>query len=316
MDCTSPLFLLAFDHRQSLVRGLLDGDAARAEAVAPALKLLVLDGLRRAVADGLPAGVAPEQVGVLVDDRYGDQAAAQARAEGFAVAVAVERTGQREVVFEHGDDGFAEHLSALSPAFAKVLVRFNPEDPDPAMNDRQLALLRRLSAWCAEHPPGLLLELLVPPTDAQLARCDGSGERYDAELRPALVVRAMASMQAAGVAPDLWKIEGLEDERAARAVGAQALSGRAPALCLVLGRGADDAKVDHWLRVAAPVAGFAGFAIGRSIWWSAARRWLAEELDADLAAAEIAGAYRRAVASYQHASAADPSRTASVNPQR
>jgi myo-inositol catabolism protein IolC len=297
MSETAPLFLLAFDHRQSLVRGLLAGDEARAEEVAPRLKLLILDGLRRAVATGLPDGVGIQQVGVLVDDRYGAAAASAARDAGFAVAVAVEKTGQREVVFEHED--FAAALDALRPAFAKVLVRYNVEDPDAEMNARQRALLVVLSAWCARaDAPGLLLELLVPPTDAQLAACGGSSERYDAEVRPGLVVAAMAALQADGVAPELWKIEGLETTDAAGAVADQALSGARPAPCLVLGRGADDAKVDHWLSTAAPVPGFAGFAIGRSIWWEPARAWLSGALPSTEAETRIASAYLRAVASY------------------
>jgi myo-inositol catabolism protein IolC len=294
---TTPLFVLAFDHRQSLVRGLFGGDEARAARVAPDLKMLVLGGLRRAVAGGLPDGAGLEQVGVLVDDRYGAAAAVAAREAGFTVAVAVECSGRREVAFKHGD-AFDEQLLAVAPAYAKVLVRYNAEDEDVAMNARQRALLARLSAWCAAHGPGLLLELLVPPTDAQLAACGGSYDRYDAELRPELVVRAMAAMQADGIAPDLWKIEGLDDSGAARAVAAQALAGPFPAPCLVLGRGADDAKVDHWLSVAAPIEGFAGFAIGRSIWWEPARRWLAGDLATDDAEALIATAYCRAVAAY------------------
>jgi len=34
----------------------------------------------------------------------------------------------------------------------------------------------------------------------------------------------------------------------------------------VLGRDAPREMLDHWLAVAAPVAGFVGFAVGRSIW--------------------------------------------------
>jgi myo-inositol catabolism protein IolC len=292
MAPTTPLFLLAFDHRQSLVKGLFGGDAAAAVQRAPDLKLLVLGGLRRAMAAGLP--VAPAQVGVLVDDHYGARAAQAAREEGFAVAIAVEETGQREVRFVHGDDGFAARLEALAPAFAKVLVRYNADDPEPDVNARQRALLQRLSDWCAAHAPDLLLELLVPPTEAQLASVGGDPARYDAELRPDLVVRAMAAMRADGIAPALWKIEGLEDAGAAAAVAAAA----DPAPCLVLGRGADDAKIDHWLSVAAPVAGFAGFAIGRSLWWDPARRWLAGETAAPDAERAIAAAYRRAIAVY------------------
>ena len=50
--------------------------------------------------------------------------------------------------------------------------------------------------------------------------------------------------------------------------------GRENVVCVLLGRGASDAKVDHWLQQAAPVEGFIGFAIGRSIWWDALKGFL------------------------------------------
>ena len=54
--------------------------------------------------------------------------------------------------------------------------------------------------------------------------------------------------------------------------------GRENVKCVLLGRGASDDKVDHWLRQAAPVDGFVGFAIGRSIWWDALKGWLGKDL--------------------------------------
>ena len=37
--------------------------------------------------------------------------------------------------------------------------------------------------------------------------------------------------------------------------------------CIVLGRGEDDTKVREWLATAAHVAGFIGFAVGRTTFW-------------------------------------------------
>ena len=47
---------------------------------------------------------------------------------------------------------------------------------------------------------------------------------------------------------------------------------------MLLGRGASDEKVEQWLEQAAPVDGFVGFAIGRSIWWDALKGYLADDL--------------------------------------
>ncbi len=64
--------------------------------------------------------------------------------------------------------------------------------------------------------------------------------------------------------------------------------GRDGVVSVLLGRGASDEKVDHWLRQAAPVDGFVGFAIGRSIWWDALKGFLDGSLEREAASDQIA----------------------------
>jgi len=52
---------------------------------------------------------------------------------------------------------------------------------------------------------------------------------------------------------------------------------------VVLGRGADLPRVATWLKVAAPVPGYVGMAIGRTIWLDALSEHLAGRLERDLA---------------------------------
>ena len=88
----------------------------------------------------------------------------------------------------------------------------------------------------------------MPAEDAQLQSVGGDSDRYDAELRPELMRRAIAEIQDAGIEVDVWKIEGVEQRSDCEMLVAQARSGgRDGVACVVLGRGADDAKVDHWL---------------------------------------------------------------------
>ena len=103
-----------------------------------------------------------------------------------------------------------------------------------------------------------------------MERVGGDKKRYDTEMRPDLMVRALSELQGAGVEPDVWKIEGLDDRAHCEAVAHQARSGaaRAHVGCIVLGRGENEAKVLDWLRAAAPVEGFIGFAVGRTTFWS------------------------------------------------
>lgn len=293
-----PLFILAFDHRGSFlkmagIRGeLTEEGAARVRDA----KAVIFEGFRRAVQAGVPR----EAAGVLVDEQFGAEVARQARAEGYVLAMPVERSGQDEFDFEYGD-AFGEHVEAFDPTFAKVLVRYNPAG-DAALNRRQVERLRRLSDWLHARGRKFLFELLVPPTPEQLRRVDGDEARYDREVRPDLMVRAIAELQEAGVEPDVWKIEGLDRREDCVRVSEQVRAGgRDRVACVVLGRGADEQAVVRWLEAAAGVVGYVGFAIGRTIWWDGVRAYLEGQASRDAAAEAIKTNYLRMVDVYQAA---------------
>src|SRR5205085_9572967 len=112
----------------------------------------------------------------------------------------------------------------------------------------------RLADWLHEREKRFLFELLVPATDEQLASVDGDTDRYDAELRPELMRRAIIEIQDSGIEVDVWKIEGVDDRDEAVMLAEQTRTGgRDGVACVVLGRGASTEKVEHWLQVAAPV---------------------------------------------------------------
>ena len=112
------------------------------------------------------------------------------------------------------------------------------------------------------------------------------------------MVAAIEQIQDAGVEPDVWKIEGLDlaaDCRkifaAARRPGSDVLS-RASVGCIVLGRGENEAKVLEWLRTAATVPGFIGFAVGRSSFLQAIVERRAGKIGDQEAASQIAAKFR------------------------
>jgi myo-inositol catabolism protein IolC len=107
----------------------------------------------------------------------------------------------------------------------------------------------------------------------------------------------MRQLQQEGVEPDIWKIEGFESRSACVRAAAQARAdGRDDVLCIVLGRGADRGKVLHWLAQGAGVPGYAGLAVGRTLWWNELVCYVGGETDRAQAAAEIARNYRGMVA--------------------
>jgi 5-dehydro-2-deoxygluconokinase len=131
----------------------------------------------------------------------------------------------------------------------------------------------------------------------------GDSDRYDAELRPELMRRAIAEIQDFGCEVDIWKIEGVDAREDAEMLAEQTRrgEGRENVVCVLLGRGASDEKVDHWLRQAAPVEGFVGFAIGRSIWWDALKGFLDGSIERQAAAEQIADNYLRFIEVYEEA---------------
>ena len=292
------LYILAFDHRGSFQKKMFGIAGAptpeETERIADA-KRLIFEGMLEAVREGAEAGA----TGVLVDEQFGSNIPEQAREHGLKMAMPIEKSGQDEFDFQYGDE-FGAHIEKFNPDFSKVLVRFNPEG-DAAMNERQLERLKRLSDWLHANNRRFLFELLVPATADQLEGVDGDTDSYDAELRPELMRRAIEAIQNAGIEVDVWKIEGVDTREDAAMLAEQARSGpgREGVTCVVLGRGASSEKVDHWLREAASVDGFVGFAIGRSIWWDALKGFLDKELDRDTAANQIADNYLRFVQVYE-----------------
>ena len=298
------LYILAFDHRGSFQKKFfgIDGepDPEQTAMIADA-KHLIFEGMQRAVAEGADASV----TGVLVDEQFGGSVPEEAKAQGLKLAMPAERSGQNMFDFQYGDD-FGEHIESFDPDFTKVLVRYNP-DGDLAENKEQLGKLKRLSDWLHSKQRKFLFELLVPAETAQLQSVEGSTERYDAELRPDLMRRAITEIQDAGIEVDIWKIEGVDERADCEMLAAQARTGgRDGVVCVVLGRGADDAKVDHWLEQAAPVDGFVGFAIGRSIWWNPLKEYIDGKIERSTGAQQIAANYLRFVKVYERAEGKAP----------
>lgn len=283
-----PLLILAMDHRGSFGSSLfgVEHDAPTDEQIASMerAKQLIYAGLR-----DVRSQVTTGRAGVLVDEQYGAAVVGAAPGDGVVLAIPVEASGHDWFTLEYGDR-WLDHVREVGPAYAKVLVRDNPSF-DSSDRSRQLDALARVSTGLAEAGVAFLYELLVPATDEQKASVDGDANRYDREIRPDLVTRVIADNQEAGVAPTLWKVEGLETVDAARAVAAQARVGGHDADLIVLGRDAPPERLDHWIDVAAQVDAFVGFAIGRSIWEDTIRDWTRETVDDTEAAARIGRTY-------------------------
>ncbi|GLV61081.1 hypothetical protein KDH_78980 [Dictyobacter sp. S3.2.2.5] len=280
---TNKLAILPFDHRSSYVSGLFGWkeplNVEQALTVAES-KRVIYEGFQKA---HIPKG----EAGILVDEHYGVGILRDAVQQGTITAVPVEKSGQDEFDFVYGDD-FVHHIEAMRPTFAKALVRYNPEG-DHALNQRQIQRLKRLSDYLHQSPSLFLFELLVPAEFHQLELVDHDKDTYDTQLRPRLMVQSIEELRQAGVEPDVWKIEGLDQRTdCEKIVEVAHRNGCQNVGLIVLGRGASQERVVHWLQTAASVPGFIGFAVGRTSFWNAVRDFEAKRLSREAAAAQIA----------------------------
>ncbi len=259
------LFILPFDHRHSFEKDIFEihGRPPTVEESTQIsfYKTIIFEGFKKAIDGGVPK----ESAGILVDEQFGSTILRNAQSHGFITACSVEKSGQKEFEFEYGDD-FGAHLLRTHPDYVKALIRYNSEG-DMAMNERQVSRLLKLSNFCLEHSLDLMVELLVPPTLSQSFKKPGDSERYNSEVRPKAIVAAIKELQAKGVEPKIWKIEGVSELSDCDRIAKQACSqGRKSVGLIVLGGGEDTQTLKQWLKSAAMTEGYIGFAIGRTIW--------------------------------------------------
>ena len=284
------LLILADDHRDSLEKDLYklteqptDAQAARIRAD----KMLVYEALVDATRK-LPDHA---QAGILIDEQYGAEVAAlAAKSDGLVnLSMPIEASGKDWFEFAYGDE-WRTHAGYFATDHAKVLIRDNPGLSVPERL-QQAERLKVVSAWAAETRHHLIVELLVPATEDDLKAVAGDKKRYDDELRPKLTVTVIEFLQEHGADPAIWKVEGMNTTEDAAAIADVAKRGGRTADCIVLGRHASKEDLDHWLEIAAPLPGYVGFAIGRSIWWDPLADHLAGTIGKDVAQQRISDNY-------------------------
>jgi len=298
---SNELYILAFDHRGTLTKGLLgvegreptEEEASRVSS----MKDIIFDGFLQAKDSGISGG----DPAILVDEKFGIQVQEKAKEMGIKFAAPAEKSGQKVFDFEYGDN-FGKKIEEVGADFVKILVRWNPND-NSETRQVQGERIKILSDWLDENDKKFLLEFLVPATEEQLESVGGDQTRYDSEIRPRLAVQVVEEMRERGADPDIWKIEGLDTREDCENISKVIKDGgRENVMAVVLGRGADDKKVNEWLTAGSSVDGYRGFAIGRSIFWTSLKGWHAGEKSRDEAVSEIANSYLQFISVYQNGS--------------
>ena len=206
--------------------------------------------------------------GAIVDERYGEEALFALTGRGMWLARPVEVPGSRPLEFEAGANIAAELRAWPAEHVAKCLVHYEKQD---------LEKLKQLQDACIASGRELLIELVAqhPPLE---------------------------DLYAAGIKPDWWKLVAPESEDGWMQIE-KAIRKHDP-YCrgvLLLGMEASEDELERSFAAAARHPVCKGFAVGRSIFMEAARRWFAGKCSDEAAISEITRNYSSLVATWRKA---------------
>ncbi len=276
----SEMRVFAFDHRMQL-EAMADEAGVPHERIGDFKKLCL--AAAKAVADGRHG------YGILCDGRLGRDALYAASGSGLWIGRPVEWPGSRPLTLE----------PAIGPDYGglgewplenvvKVLCFYHPDD-EPKMREEQEATVRRLFAASRRNRLEMLLEIIP----SKVAACDDD-----------TAARVIERFYEIGVFPDWWKLEPMTS-RAAWQSACDAIRRNDPYTrgIVVLGLDAPAKELEDSFAVAASFDLVKGFAVGRTIFADAARRWLSGAIDDRTAIAEMTENYANLCAVWDRARA-------------
>ena len=273
------VFVFAFDHRNPFFE--LAQEAGADVARLKALKQLFVD----AVSEVEIARDLRGRIGILCDDRYGQDALNAATGRGWWIGRPVEVPGSNPVVFDRGRSIGTTLSSWPAEHVVKCLVQFHPDEAIDVRleNEAQLGALYE-AVQASGHE--LLIEI-VPPR--RLAQGDD------------IVLRAMKRIYNLGIHPEWWKLASMP---AAQWTAIDALVAERDPYCrgiLLLGLNAGVGSLADGFREASHSRSVRGFAIGRTIFHEPARAWLAGQADDDALKARVRSTFEALIDAWRAA---------------
>ena len=168
---SNELYILAFDHRGTLTKGLLgvegrppnEEEASRVSSMTD----IIFDGFIEAKETGIGTG----EPAILVDETFGLQVQQKAKEMGVKFAAPVEKSGQKVFDFEYGDE-FGEKIKEVNADFVKILVRWNPNDDEETreVQGKRIKTLSEITKF--NEDPGLVYKAKYLESD--LGRSDST----------------------------------------------------------------------------------------------------------------------------------------------
>jgi len=271
----------AFDHRNQFFE--LAQQTGASEARIDELKKLFVG----AVAQTETALGLHGRIGVLIDDRYGQDALNAATGRGWWIGRPVELPGSVPLVFDHGRSIGTTLASWPREQVVKCLVHYHPDEPVEQRLEQE-AQLRALYDAVQESGHDLLLEV-IPPKHAHLPN------------DPDVVPRALKRLYNIGIYPEWWKLAPLD---AAQWQAVDALIAERDPHCrgvVLLGLSAPVEQLIEGFTAAAASARCRGFTVGRTIHHEPSRAWLAGEIGDEELIARVRHTFETLIAAWHAA---------------
>ena len=272
------LFAFAFDHRNQFFE-LAQETGANEERI-PALKRL----LARAVIESEEGLGLAGTIGLLCDDRYGQDALNALTGRGLWIGRPIELPGSNPVEFDRGRSVGTHLLQWPQEHVVKCLLAFHPDQPvlHRLEQEEQMRTL-----YDAVQASGHELMLEIIPA-ANLPRASDT------------VHRALQRIYNLGIYPEWWKLEPMS-ELEWQAIDSLILE-RDPHCrgVVLLGMNAGIAELTLSFAAAARASrSCRGFAVGRTIFYGPCRQWLAGEIDDSALVRMIRANFERLIAIWQ-----------------
>jgi 5-dehydro-2-deoxygluconokinase len=278
------LCVLAFDHRRQL-EDIAIANQMPVEKISE-FKTLVCEAVLKVAGSAKQS----QNMGVIVDQRYGEAVLSRMHQDQWWIGSPVELPGSLPLELEPRNNIGLILQSWPASCAVKCLVFYHPED-SIELRLEQEKRVRELYADCATLDRELLLEVIST----------GNGNPCDDET----VANVMKRFYNLGVYPAWWK---LETQTAEAWQNISAVIQRYDPLChgvLLLGLDAPADQLRESFRVAAPFPVCKGFAVGRSIFGEAAKNWFDGSFSDQEVIDQVAFNYERMIEFWQDAQKRD-----------
>ncbi len=252
------LCVLAFDHRRQLEELAVSTESVTRQI--SKFKSLVCDAVLQVNATKSE----DTNLGIIVDGRYGESVQTRMHQDNWWIGSPVEIPGSRPLEFDPRNNIALTLLKRPASQVVKCLVFYHPDD-DIELRLQQEERVCELHADCNELDRELLLEVIA----------SNNGQPCD-DQTTANILRRFYNL---GVYPAWWKLES-QTTQAWQNIS-EVIEFYDP-MChgvLLLGLDAPEEQLRESFRVAAPFPVCKGFAVGRSIFGEAARKWFSGEME-------------------------------------